>query len=191
VGELILDDDDDALEEMELDANIKDIEFPDKEQRIQKSKEIAAGLTMQEPIFYEEESLTLHNVLFDKDSKNLVLERVYSKGKKVQGKTHAKYDLNRVLPSRIAKIHRATSDALEMSVDEMEVENVVLKEMVKELEYALMSPHIFANPIATIQRGKSSEKTPESSSNLKGASSLFVVVRRYVGKNIKRRMSSS
>jgi hypothetical protein len=91
-GELIPDDDD-SLEDMELDVNIEDIEFPDEEQRIQESKEIAVELAMQEPIFYEEESLTLHNALFDKDSKKLVLERVNSKGKKVQEKTNSEFNL--------------------------------------------------------------------------------------------------
>jgi hypothetical protein len=53
VGELIPNDDD-SLEDMELDVNIEDIEFPDEEQRIQESKEIAVEKTTQEPIFYEE-----------------------------------------------------------------------------------------------------------------------------------------
>jgi hypothetical protein len=97
--------------------------------------------------------------------------------------------LKGVFPSKIARMHRATSDALEMSVDEMEAENSMLKERVKELEYTLMPPPIFASPIATIQPGKSLDKTPESSSKLKGTSSLLVAVRCYVGENIKKRMS--
>jgi hypothetical protein len=164
----VIPEDEYALEDMDLDVNIEDIEFLDEEQRIQESKEVAAELATQEPIFFEEESLTLHSALFDKDSKKLVFERVNSKGKKVQGKTHSEFNLSGVLPSRIAKIHRATGDALEVSVDEMEAENVMLKERVKELEYALMPPPIFASPIATIQPWKSSDRTPESSSKFKG-----------------------
>jgi hypothetical protein len=53
--------------------------------------------------------------------------------------------LSRVLPSRLTRIHKSTGDALEVSVDEMEVENAMLKERVKELEYALIPPPIFAS----------------------------------------------
>jgi hypothetical protein len=76
-----------------------------------------------------------------------------------------------------------------MSVDEMENENANLKERVKELENALMPPPIFSSPIATMQPWKSFDRTPESSSRLRGTSSLLVAVRRYVGENIKKRMS--
>ena len=84
-------------------------------------------LATQEPVFYEEESLTLHNALFDKDSKKLIFERVNLKGKKVQGKTLSEFNLREVLPSRLTRIHKYTGDALEVSVDEMEVENAILK----------------------------------------------------------------
>jgi hypothetical protein len=40
-------------------------------------------------VFYEEESLTLQIVSFDRDSKKLVFERVNSKGKNTQGKTNS------------------------------------------------------------------------------------------------------
>jgi hypothetical protein len=79
------------LENMELDANIEDIEFPDDKQRVQPGGE----LVIQEPIFYEEESLTLHSALFDKYLKKLVFERVNSKGKRIKD---TELDLNNVLP---------------------------------------------------------------------------------------------
>jgi hypothetical protein len=49
-------------------------------------------------------------------------------------------DLNGVPPSKIVQIHEAKCEALNMSVGEMENENVTLKERIKELESALM-PH--------------------------------------------------
>jgi hypothetical protein len=174
---------------MELDTNFEDIEFLDDEQRIQESLEIATELETQEPVFYEEESLTLHNALFDKDSKKLIFERVNLKGKKVQGKTLSEFNLREVLPSRLTRIHKATGDSLEVLVDEMESENSMFNERVKELEYDLIPPPIFARLIATIQPKKSFDRTPESSSNLKGTSSLLVAVRSCVGKNIKKMMS--
>jgi len=97
--------------------------------------------------------------------------------------------LKGVLPSRIAKIHRATSDALEMSVDEMEAENSMLKQRVKELECDLMSPPIVSSPITSIQPRKILDRTPKSSSTLNGTSNLLVVVRHCVGENSKKRMS--
>jgi hypothetical protein len=48
---------------MDLDANIEDIEFPDEEQRVQESREVATELVTQEPILFEEESMTLHSAL--------------------------------------------------------------------------------------------------------------------------------
>jgi len=112
---------------MDLDANIEDIKFSDEEQRIQESKEFVAELVTQEPIFFEEESLTLHSDIFYKYPKKLVFEIINSKGKKVQGKMHSEFNLSGVPQSRIAKIHRATGDALEVSMDEMEAENAMLK----------------------------------------------------------------
>jgi hypothetical protein len=35
---------------MDLDVNIEDIEFPDEEQRVQESREVAAELETHEPI---------------------------------------------------------------------------------------------------------------------------------------------
>jgi hypothetical protein len=64
-----------------------------------------------------------------------------------------------------------------MLVDEMEAENSMLKERFKELEYTLTPPPIFVSPIASIQTGKNLDKTPESSSKIKGTSSLLVAVR--------------
>jgi hypothetical protein len=47
---------------MELDANIKDREFPDDAKRVK----IDGELVSQEDILYKEESLTLPSALFDK-----------------------------------------------------------------------------------------------------------------------------
>jgi hypothetical protein len=55
-----------ALEDLDLDANIKDITFLDEEKRVQESREFVAELVTQEPALFEEESMTLHNALFDK-----------------------------------------------------------------------------------------------------------------------------
>jgi len=77
-------------------------------------------LATHEPILFEEESLTLHNAMFDKGSKYLVIEKVHSKNKKVQGKLSSKLNLNGVLLSKLVQIHEATCEALNMPVKEME-----------------------------------------------------------------------
>jgi hypothetical protein len=69
----------------------------------------------------------LHNALFDKSTKKLVLEKVHLKNKKVQGKSSSEFDLNGVPPSRIVRI----DEALNMYVDEMENENATLKDRIK------------------------------------------------------------
>jgi hypothetical protein len=97
---------------MDLDVNIEDIEFLDEEKRVQESREVAAELETQEPIFFEEESLTLHSALFDKSTKKLVFEKVHSKNKKIQGKSSSEFDLNGVPPSIIVRIHEAIGKPL-------------------------------------------------------------------------------
>jgi hypothetical protein len=87
--------------------------------------------------------------LFDKSSKKLVIEKIHSKNKKVQGKLSSELDLNGVPPSRIVQIHEATGEALKMSVGEMENENATLKDIIKELESALI-PHLYF-PVQLLQ----------------------------------------
>ena len=59
---------------MDLEENIEDIEFPYDEHMIQENREVVGELVTQEHFFYEEESLTLHSALFDKDLNKLVFE---------------------------------------------------------------------------------------------------------------------
>jgi len=51
--------------------------------------------------------------------------------KKVQEKSTSKLDLNGVPPSKIVQIHEATNLPLNISVREMENENITLKERIK------------------------------------------------------------
>jgi hypothetical protein len=160
-----------------------------KNKEFRKAEKLQQNWKHMNQFFFEEESLTLHSAMFDKSTKKLVLEKVHSKIKKfkenlVQNLTSMGFHL-----PRIVRIHEATRESLKMSVDEMENENSTLKDRIKELESALMPPPIFSSPIATMQPWKSFDGTPESSSILRGTSSLLVVVRRYVGENIKKIMS--
>jgi len=104
------------LEDMDLDVNIEDIEFINEEQQIWESREIIGELAKQETILFLEESLTLHNALFEKSSKKLVIEKIHAKNKKVQGKLCSELDLNGVPPSKIVHIHEAMGEALKIPV---------------------------------------------------------------------------
>jgi hypothetical protein len=178
-----------VLEDMELDVNIEEIEFAGEEQRLQERRTIARELATQEPIIFEEESLTLHRATFNKNSRKLVIEKVNSKNKKIQEKWNSKFDFQGVPPSKVIEFHEATGEALKMSIGDIENENAILKDRVRELENSLMPPPLFSSPIATIQPLRTLEGRPESSSRLKGTSSFLVSIRRYVGENIQKRMS--
>jgi hypothetical protein len=84
--------------------------------------------------------------------------------------------------SQISKIHKATRDTLDDSIDGLEVENANLKEEIKELESALMPLPILASPLTMI-------KPTTPGIKLKGSSSFITMVQNYVEKNIKKRMS--
>jgi len=58
---------------MELDINVGEIEIAGEEHRLQESITIARELATEEPIIFEEESLTLHHATFNKNSRNLVI----------------------------------------------------------------------------------------------------------------------
>jgi hypothetical protein len=55
--------------------------------------------------------------MFDKSSKKLVIEKIHSKNKKVQGKLSSELDLNGVPPSKIVQIHEATGEALKCQLE--------------------------------------------------------------------------
>jgi hypothetical protein len=164
-----------SLEDMALEFDIENIHFPDEEHRLQETQQIAVEIAAQ-----EEESFNIQNAQFDKNSIKLVFEGLNQRNKK--GKSHFEYDLSKLSASQISKIHKVIDDALHVSIDDLEPQNSKLKEKVKELESTLMTPTILANPLAIAK-----PRTPDL--NLKGSSSLLMVVKKIVEENIKRRIS--
>jgi hypothetical protein len=53
---------------MDLDVDIKNVEFLDYEKILQESREVAIEIATQEQAFSEEESLIVQNVVLDKSS---------------------------------------------------------------------------------------------------------------------------
>jgi hypothetical protein len=145
-------------------------------------------LDTQEPIIFEEDSLTLHHSTFNKNSIKLVIEKVNSKNNKIQEKWNSKFDFQGVPPYKVMEFHEATRENLKFSIGDIENENVFLKDRVRELENSLIPPPLFVSPIAAIQPLKTLEARLESSSILKGTSSFLAIIRRYVDDNIQKRM---
>jgi hypothetical protein len=98
-------------------------------------------------------------------------------------------DLRGVPTSKLSKIHMVTGNALDISIDDMEAENEILKNKVKELENVLMPPPNFAKPLAFVQPEMNLDGLLESSYKWSRTPSLLVVVRKFVEENIKNRMS--
>jgi hypothetical protein len=76
--------------------------------------------------FDEEESFVFQNVVFDNESKNLIIKKRDVKNKK--GKYHLEINLRNMSPSQISQIHHATGDDIDNSIRGLEAENVKLKE---------------------------------------------------------------
>jgi hypothetical protein len=78
-------------------------------------------LVVQDEVFSDEETFSVHNVLFDRSSKKLTFERT-SKNKK--GKSRSTIDTKNMLSSKLSSIHKVTGDALDVSIINMEEENL-------------------------------------------------------------------
>jgi hypothetical protein len=130
-------------------------------------------------IFDEDESFVFQSVVFDNESKNLIIEKRDVRNKK--GKSRSEINLRNMQPSQISRLHRATRDALDDSIGGIEAENARLKDRIKELEEALIPIPLLASPLAITVPATPATK-------LKGSSSLLTSCRGYVEKNIKKIM---
>jgi hypothetical protein len=173
---------------MEVDAEEEEFDWA-MHKYCWKNREITQELACQEPLIFEEESVTLHHMDFNKESKKLLIEKINLKNKKVVEKWNSEIDLQGVKPSKVMQFHEATREALKSSINEIEIENQILKEKIRELENALLLKPLFVEPIATIQPLNTLEDIPEYSSRIRGASKLLITIRQYIGENIKKRIS--
>jgi len=55
------------------------------------------------------------------------------------------------MPFKFMEFHESTMEALKYSIDEIEKENLILKERVKELENDVLPRLLFDNPIVIIR----------------------------------------
>jgi hypothetical protein len=94
-----------SLEDMELEVDIEKI-FPAIDQPENMAQQNSLLEVVANETFSEEESFTFQSVVFDKESKKLIVERGDQKNKK--GKSRSEVDLKDMQPSQISKIHRET-----------------------------------------------------------------------------------
>jgi hypothetical protein len=133
-------------------------------------------------IFYEDESFVFQSVVFESESKKLIIEKRDVKNKK--RKYRSEVDLANMQLSQISGLHRETRDALHDSIGVIEAENARLKDQIKELEEALIPMPLLASPLAIAM-----PVTPYTpATKLKGSSSFLASCRGYVEKNIKKIM---
>lgn len=81
--------------------------------------------------FDEDESFVFQSVVFDSQSKKLIIEKKNVKNKK--GKSRSEVHVANMRPSQICQLHTASGESLHDSIGSMETENVRLKNKVKEL----------------------------------------------------------
>lgn len=155
-----------SLEDMELEADIEKIFHAIEQEEHVTQKDSVLEVIVNET-FSEEESFTFQSVVFDRESKKLIMERMDQKNKK--GKARSEVDLRFMRLSQISKIHKVTGDALDDSIDGLEVENTNLKEKIKELETASTPFPILVSPLTMM-------KPTTPGIKLKGSSSLLTLV---------------
>jgi hypothetical protein len=97
-------------------------------------------------IFDEDESFIFQSVVFDSQTKNLIIEKRDVRNKK--GKSRSKINLRNMQSSQISRLHQETEDDLDDSIGGSEAENAKLKDRIKELEEALIPIPLLANPLA-------------------------------------------
>jgi hypothetical protein len=133
-------------------------------------------------IFYEDESFVFQSIVFETESKKLIIEKRDIKNKK--RKHCSELDLANMHASKIFELHRAIGDALHDSVGAIEAENARLKNRIKELEEAMFPMPLLGSSLEIAMPAT----TCTPATNLKGSSSFLASCRRYVEKNINKRI---
>ena len=92
-------------------------------------------------IFDEDESFIFQSIVFDSQSKNMVIAKRDVTNRK--GKYRTKINFRKMWPSQISLFHGVTSDALDDSIGAIEVENARMNDRVKEFEEVFIATQCF------------------------------------------------
>jgi hypothetical protein len=116
--------------------------------------------------------VTLHHARYDEQSKKLHIERVSIKAKNVVKKL----------------IFEVECKSLSHSIREQEIDNERLKKRVREIEDALSTKPLFAEPLAKMVPEEATEEIVGSRSKVTKATKSLVGIRRYIVENIDKRL---
>jgi hypothetical protein len=130
-------------------------------------------------IFYEDESFVFQSVVFDSESKNMVIEKRDVTNRK--GEPRIEINFRKMWPSQISLFHRVTNDALDDSIGGIEAKNSRLKYCVKEFEEDFIVTPEFASPLAN-------NVSATTVAKIKLSSTLLASSRSLVENNIKKIM---
>jgi hypothetical protein len=119
---------------------------------------------IENEIFDEDESFVFQSTIFENEFKKLIVEKSDANNKK--GKSCSEVNLRNMWPSQISRIHKATSDTLDDSMDGLEEENIKLKERIKEMEDTLIPLPLLTIPLEFFRPSTSATK-------IKGSLSLL------------------
>jgi hypothetical protein len=117
--------------------------------------------------FDEDESFVFQSVVFETESKKLIIAKRDVKNKK--RKHRSKLDLANMHGSKISELHRAIGDSLHDSIGVIEVKNARLKNRIKELEEALFPMPLLSSSLEIAMPAT----TCTPAANLKGSSSFL------------------
>ena len=95
-----------------------------------------------------DESFIIQSVIFDSQSKILVIENRYVTNRK--GKSQTEIDFSQMTPSKIFSFHQVTGDVLHDSIGGMETDYANLKHRLNEFEQAFIATPEFASPLERI-----------------------------------------
>jgi hypothetical protein len=109
---------------MDMDEIIKELDWSGK--RMLETREIYGAIMTQDLEIFEEESVSLHHAIYNRETTKLLLEKVNTKNKKSSKRWKYLIDLDGVAPSKIADFHGAIGDALKQPIEKMERENLEL-----------------------------------------------------------------
>jgi len=95
--------------------------------------------------FYEDESFVFQTIVFDNQSKSMVIEKRDVTNKK--GKYHTEINFREMRPSQISLFHQVIDDALNDSIGGIEAKNARLKDCLNEFEQDFIATPEFVSPI--------------------------------------------
>jgi hypothetical protein len=133
-------------------------------------------------IFCEDESFIFQSVVFDSQSKNMVIEKRDVTNRK--GKSLTEINFRKIWSSQISLFHRVNGDSLDDSIGGIEVENSRLKDHVKEFDEDFIATQEFSSPLAKNMLATTTAKIKVSSTLLASSGAL-------VENNIKKMNAAS